>query len=154
MGLGLLLLGHGIHVILIVLGILLGIVWILQKPTRTNDHLSTEYLPARVGRYLTIDPPPGIQRLSEVRDFTDAVVRMRVSAALSANEKLAELGESYAQNLERLGNAGQLTEEVETAFRSFAETSATAVTGLAADFGSSLQLLVKTYNGQYRRRLR
>ena len=61
---------------------------------------------------------------------------------------------SYAQNLERLANAGKLTEDVETAFRDFAETSATAVVGLAADFGSSLHLLVKTHNGQYRRRLR
>ena len=136
------------------LGILFGIKWIVENLPRTTDRPSDGNLPVRLGHYPTIDPTPGIQRLSEVRNYTDAVVRVRVHTGLSANQRLSELGESYAQNLERLANAGQLTEEVETAFRSFAETSAAAVTDLAAEFGSSLQLLVQTRDGRYRRRLR
>ncbi len=133
--------------------ILLGIGWYFGPTLGRNDHSGADDLP-----YLDsceiCNPSPVIRRLTEVRDFTDAIVRMRVNAALSADQKLAELDESYSRNLERLANAGQLTEDVEKAFRSFAETSATAVTGLAADFGSSLHLLVKTYDGRYRRRLR
>jgi hypothetical protein len=153
-GLGLLVMGEVFLVLLIFLGVLLGISWIFEKPRGTNDLLSADNLPARVGHFFTSDPSPVIRRLSEVRDYSDAVVRLRVYTGLSADQKLAELGESYAQTLERLANAGQLTEDVETAFRDFAEKSATAVTGLAADFGSSLQLLVKTHYGRYRRRLR
>jgi hypothetical protein len=152
-GLGLLVMGE-VVLSLLVLGIGWGIGLLIDKFTMTDDHPGADNLPARVGRYPTIRPAPGIRRLSAVRDYTDAVVHARVNATLSANQKLAALGESYTQTLERLANASQLTEDVETAFRDFAETSATAVTGLATDFGSSLQLLVKTYNGRYRRRSR
>jgi hypothetical protein len=139
---------------LFLLGTGWGIGLLIEKFTMTDDQPGAGNLPARVGHYPTIHSAPSIRRLSAIRNYTDAVVHVRVNATLSANQKLAELGESYAQNVERLANAGQLTEDVETAFRSFAEKSATAVTGLATDFGSSLQLLVKTYNGLYRRRSR
>jgi hypothetical protein len=148
---GLVIVGDVILIFLIFLGIVLGVSRLFGKLGETNDHLSADHLPARVGHYPTIDAAPAIRRLSAVRDYTDAVIHVRVNTSLSANQKLAELGESYAQNLERLANAGKLTEDVETAFRDFAETSATAVVGLTADFGSSLQLLVKTYDGRYRR---
>jgi hypothetical protein len=153
-GLGLLVLGEVFLVVLIFLGTLVGILWIIENTPRTNDHLSADNLPARLGHYPTIDPAPAIRRLIAVKDYTDAVIHVRVNATLSADQKLTELGQSYGQNLERLANAGQLTEDVEAAFRDFAEASANAVTGLTADFGSSLQLLVKTYDGRYRRRLR
>jgi len=152
-GLGLMIMGE-VVLSLLLLGTGWGIGLLIEKFTMTDDQPGADNLPTRVGHYPTIDPAPGIRRLSEVKDYTDAVIHVRVNATLSANQKLTELGQSYGQNLERLANADQLTEEVETAFRSFAEASANAVTGLIADFGSSLQLLVRTYDGRYRRRSR
>jgi hypothetical protein len=93
-------------------------------------------------------PARQTQQLSEVATFTRAVMRLESNNVLTLTEKLAFIAEEYVKSIDRLAAYGQLTPQVEAEFRSFAEDSARAATGLTANFNNALQYLVKSYPGR------
>jgi hypothetical protein len=87
---------------------------------------------------VTTDTKPAINKLSEYASFTDAVARLQADNTRTTVEKLGELGRQYSGHIERLRSAGVLTEEVEEGFQSFAEFSASAISGQCVSFNRGL----------------
>ncbi|WP_448620076.1 hypothetical protein [Geodermatophilus sp. URMC 65] len=140
-----------IAVFFLFLAALLYIHDVIATPTEPDEEWRER---AAVFGSLEVAESRQIQRLTDIASFTDAVIRVRANAALSAYQKLEQLGEGYSRALEQLANSGKLDPEVEATFRTFAGSTAEMITGLTADFGDSLHLLIRTYDGRYQRRLR
>src|SRR4051794_8605276 len=95
-----------------------------------------------------VKPARQVQRLSEVNSFTDAAFQLQKDNFLNAQQKIVVLANEYQASRQLLLAAGKLDRDVEAEFRKFAEASAFAVTGLTADFGDSLHVLVSNYSGR------